>query len=153
MKSKLLVVCLAASGIIGLSGEASAQLKYGKDYTTSDGVSSVTTVKVDANMIGHYLEGIKQTWVTGNQVAKDLGQIDSWDIYLSELPDSGDFNVALIVRFKDMAQYEKGRTEYAAFEEAWLKKISEEKREGIVKTYPGIRKIAGEYLLRKVELK
>jgi hypothetical protein len=37
------------------------------------------------------------------------------------------------VEFKDLAQYDKGRTEFKAFEELWLKKISEEKREGIVK--------------------
>jgi len=153
LKTKLLVVSLVAVGMLGLSADASAQLKYGKDYTTTDSFSSVTTVKVDANMIEHYLEGLKQTWVTGNEVAKELGQIESWDIYVSQLPLSGEFNVVLIVRFTDMAQYEKGRNDYAAFEEAWLKKISEEKRDKIVKSYPGIRNIVGEYLLRKVELK
>jgi hypothetical protein len=150
---KLLVVSLAVVGIVGLSADATAQLKYGTDFTTSDTISSVTLVKVDANMIGYYLEGLKQTWVTANEVALELGQIDSFDIYVSELPESGHFNVSLVIRFKDMAQYEKGRKNYAAFEEAWLKKISEEKREEIVKSYPNIRKIVGEHLMRKVELK
>lgn len=153
MKKTLAFVSLVAFGMLGIAADASAQLKYGRDYTTADALSSVTTVKVDANMIEQYLEGLKQTWVTGNQVAMELGQIDSWDIYVSELPESGAFNVMLVVRFKDLAQYEKGRKEFAAFDEALTKKISEEKREGITKTYPGMRTIVGEYLLRKVELK
>jgi hypothetical protein len=146
-------VCLAVLGVFGLSADATAQLKYGTDYTTSDSISSVTLVKVDANMIDYYLEGLKQTWVTGNEVAMELGIIEGWDIYVSELPQSGHFNISLIIRFKDMAQYEKGRKEFAAFEEAWLKKISEEKRQEIVKSYPNIRKIVGEHLMRRVELK
>jgi hypothetical protein len=153
MKAKLLVACLAVVGILGLSADASAQLKYGTDYTTTDSISSVTLVKVDPNMIEYYLEGLKQTWVTANEVAKELGIIDSWDIWVSELPQGGDFNVSLVIRFKDMTQYEKGRKEYAAFEEAWLKKISEEKREEVIKGYPKIRKIVGEHLMRRVELK
>ena len=152
MKMKLVVVC-AVVGILGLTGTASAQLKYGTDFTTSDSLFSVTQVKVDSNMINHYLEGLKQTWVTGNEVSMELGQIESWDIYVSELPESGHFNVSLVVRFKDMAQYEKGRHNFAEFEKAWLKKISEEKREEIVQSYPNIREIVGEYLMRRVELK
>lgn len=134
-----------------LSGTASAQLKYGTDFTTSDAVWSVTHVKVKSNMIPYYLEGIKQTWVTGNEVAKQLGQIEDWAIYSNILGDSGDYNLTLVVEFKDLAQYDKGRKEFKEFEKLWLEKISEEKREGIVKTYPEMREIVGEYLVRKLD--
>ena len=102
-------------------------------------------------MIPYYLEGLKQTWVTGNEVSKELGQIEDWAVYSSLLGDSGEYNLTLVVEFKDLAQYDKGRTEFKAFEELWLKKISEEKREGIVKTYPEMREIVGEYLVRKLD--
>jgi hypothetical protein len=116
-----------------LSGTAFAQLKFGTDFTASDAVWSVTHIKVKSNMIPYYLEGLKQTWVTGNEVSKELGQIEDWAVYSSLLGDSGEYNLTLVVEFKDLAQYDKGRTEFKAFEELWLKKISEEKREGIVK--------------------
>jgi hypothetical protein len=139
--------------LVALSASAFGQLKYGQDFTTSDTVWSVTHVKVDSNMIPQYLEGIQRTWVTGNEVAKELGQIEDWAIYANELPSSGDYNLTLVIEFKDMAQYDKGRKEFAQFEEAWLKKLSEQKRREIVGTYPGMRTIVGEYLSRRVEFK
>ena len=139
--------------VVALSVSAFGQLKYGTDFTTSDQVLSVTHVKVDSNRIPYYLEGIKQTWASANEVSRELGHIDSWSIYSSLLPESGAYNLTLVIRYRDMAQYEKGRKEFKEFEEAWLKKISEEKREEIVKTYPNMREIVGEYLIRQVEFK
>ena len=154
MKMERTILCLALMfALVGVSGTGVAQLKFGTDFTTSDAVWSVTHVKVKSNMIPYYLEGIKQTWVTGNEVAKELGQIEGYAVYGNELPDSGDYNLTLVVEFKDLAQYDKGRTEYKAFEEAWLKKISEEKREEIVTGYPEMRTIVGEYLIRKIDFK
>lgn len=150
MRKNVWMVTLLATVAL-LSGTASAQLKYGTDFTTSDAVWSVTHVKVKSNMIPYYLEGIKQTWVTGNEVAKQLGQIEDWAIYSNILGDSGDYNLTLVVEFKDLAQYDKGRKEFKEFEKLWLEKISEEKREGIVKTYPEMREIVGEYLVRKLD--
>jgi hypothetical protein len=149
---KKTVLCLLlVFALAGLSGSALAQLKYGTDFTASDAVWSVTHIKVKSNMIPYYLEGIKKTWVTGNEVAKELGQLEDWAIYSSVLGDSGEYNLTLVVEFKDLAQYDKGRKEFKAFEELWLKKISEEKREEIVKTYPEMREIVGEYLVRKLD--
>lgn len=70
-----------------------------------------------------------------------------------QLPASGDYNLTLVITYKDLAQFDKGRKEFKAFEEAWLKKISEQKRREVVKTYPDMREIVGEYLMRKVELR
>jgi hypothetical protein len=36
-------------------------------------------------------------------VAKKLGQIESYSIFRSDLPQSGDFNLLLIVKFADTA--------------------------------------------------
>jgi hypothetical protein len=134
-----------------LSGSAFAQLKFQTDYTVSDAVWSVTHVKVKSNMIPHYLEGIRQTWVTGNEVAKELGQIEDYAIYSSILGDSGDYNLTLVIEFKDLAQYDSGRKNFKEFEQAWLKKISEQESETIVKTYPDMREIVGEHLVRKLD--
>ncbi len=148
---KIVLGLLFLVALFCLSGPAFAQLKFGTDFTASDAVWSVTHVKVKSNMIPYYLEGIRETWVTGNEVAKELGQIEDYAIYSSLLSDGGDYNLTLIVEFKDLAQYDSGRKNFKQFEEAWLKKISEEKREAIVKNYPEMRTIVGEYLLRKID--
>ncbi len=137
---------------MGLAQPAFAQLKPYEDYDTSTSVSSVSTVHVDANMIDHYLEGIRGTWVASNEAAKKLGQIESYSVYVSELPLSGDFNVVLVTRVKSAADLEPNRERYDAFMKAWGDANEKSNRE-TVKTYPGIRKITGEYRLREITFK
>ena len=150
MKKLIYGSCLAL-GILSLGVPATAQLKYGTDFTTSDAIWTITNVKVDSNMIPDYLEGIRQTWTASNDLAKQMGQIEDYSVLTSALPNGGDYNLILMVKFTNMAQYEKGRKEFKEFEEAWRKKLSEEKQRTIVKTYPNMRTIVGEYMLRKVD--
>ena len=129
-----------------------ADLDPWTDYDISETVSNVTTVKVDSNMIDKYLEGLSKTWVTGNKVAMELGQIEGYSIYVSELPDSGSFNVVLITDFKDASSLQPSKDNYDAF----MKKWSDENQaitDEIVPTYPDIRTITGEYLMREITLK
>ena len=78
------------------SSSAYADLDPWVDYEPSDAVYSATTIKVDSNMGDAYLEGLANTWVTGNEVAKKLGQIESYRIFRSDLPAGGDFNRRLL---------------------------------------------------------
>ena len=142
------------AGIL-LAGSASiavADLDPWSDYDISETVSNVTTVKVDSNMIDKYLEGLSKTWVTGNKVAMELGQIEGYSIYVSELPNSGSFNVVLVTDFKDASSLQPSKDNYDAF----MKKWSDENQaitDEIVPTYPDIRTITGEYLMREITLK
>ncbi len=131
---------------------AVADLEAWKDYDISEGVSNVTTVKVDSNMIDKYLEGLSKTWATGNEVAIKLGQMESYSIYVSQLPASGDFNVVLVTNFKDASALQPSKDLYDAFMKEWSdanQAVSDE----IVPTYPDIRTITGEYLVREIKLK
>lgn len=137
---------------MGLAQPAFAQLKPYVDYEPSDSVSSISTIHVDANMIDYYLEGIRGTWVASNEAAKKLGHIESYSVYVSELPLSGDFNVVLITRVKSGADLEPNKERYEAFMKAWGE-ANEDKTKATVKTYPGIRQITGEYRLREITFK
>lgn len=149
---KRVLVVFSVVFVIGvLSGTTFAQLRFGTDFTTSDEVWSITHVKVKSNMIPDYLEGIQKTWLSANEVAKELGQIEEYAIYSSILTDGGDYNLTLVIKFKDLAQYDAGRKNFKEFEEALNRKLSEEKRDAIVKEYPGMRTIVGEHLVRKVD--
>jgi hypothetical protein len=140
----LLLVCFA--------GVASADLEPWTDYEVSPGVSNVTTIKVDSNMIDKYLEGLRDSWVPANKVAMELGQIKDYGIYVSQLPNGGDFNVLLVVRFESSGDMQPDKAEYEAFMKAWGKE-NQEKSDKIVVTYPDIRTITGEYLFREVTMK
>ena len=138
--------------LVGFAGIASADLEPWTDYEVSEGVSNVTTIKVDSNMIDKYLEGLRDTWVPANEVAKELGQIKDYGIYVSQLPNGGEFNVVLIVQYESSADMQPDKAEYEAFMKAWGEE-NQKKSDKIVLTYPDIRTITGEYLLREVTMK
>ncbi len=143
---------LAAAALTAFASSANADLEPWVDYDIGSTLSNVTTVKVDSNRIDTYLEGLKATWAPANDVAIELGQIESYSIYVSQLASSGDFNVILVVRMADAADMQPKQADYDAF----MKKWGEENRkrsDEIVVTYPDIRTITGEYLIREITFK
>lgn len=138
--------------LAGIASVAMADLEPWKDYELSEGVTNVTTVKVDSNMIDKYLEGLSKTWAPAQNVAKELGHIKSYWIHVSELPNSGDFNVVLGVDFANSAALQPDKAKYDAFMKKWGEE-NQKRSDEIVMTYPGIREIVGEYNMRSVTFK
>ena len=149
MKLRHVLVGFFLTGLVSI---ASADLDAWTDYDISSGVSNVTTVKVDSNMIDKYLEGLKATWAPANDVAVELGQIESYSIFVSDLANSGDFNVILVVRFNDAADMQPNQEDYDAFMQQWGEE-NEALTDEVVLTYPDIRNITGEYLMREITFK
>jgi hypothetical protein len=143
---------LAALVLTGFANVASADLDAWTDYDIGSTVSNITTVKVDSNMIDKYLEGLKATWAPANDVAIELGQIESYSIYVSELANSGDFNVILVVRMANIGDMQPDKAEYDAFMKKWGEE-NQKKSDKVVMTYPNIRTITGEYLIREITFK
>ena len=143
---------ISALVLVAFAGTATADLEVWKDYTLSETISNVTTIKVDSNRVDTYLEGLRTTWAPSNDVAKELGQIEDYGIYVSQLPNSGDFNVILVVTMKDASAMQGSEDRYDAFMKKWGEENAK-KSEQVVKTYPNIRTITGEYLMREVTFK
>lgn len=144
---------LATLSLIAFSGAVFADLEPFKDYDVSDAVWSVSTIRVDANMDDAYLEGIKKTWVASNELAKKLGQIESYSIFRSDLPQSGDFNLLLIIKFANTADLAPNKERYAAFMKEWGEARDKETTDYSQKNYPGMRSITGQYYFREITLK
>ncbi len=142
-----LTVTLAVS-----SATAVAELQPWRDFDIGERVVSMTTIKVDANMTGEYLAGLKETWAAANDVAKELGHIADYHIYTSDLPASGEFNMVLLVVYASLEDLAPSKARYDAFMEKWGEANEERNRE-ISQTYPDVREITGEYLLREITLK
>ena len=143
---------LLATLFILVSQSALAQLEPWTDYDVSKELWNITLIRVHPNMGDDYLEGIRDTWVASNKVAMELGQIESYHIFRSQLPQSGDVNLFLVVKFADSSQLEPNKERYDAFMKAWGT-ANEDKTREITKNYPSMRKITGEYMLRKIDLK
>jgi hypothetical protein len=146
-------IMLATIAIAFASTAARADLEIYKDYTVSDAVWAVTTVKVKSNMGDAYLEGLKKTWVPGNEISKSLGQIEDYWIYGSDLAESGDFNLLLVVKFKNDDMLAPNKARYEAFMAKYGESQSKTATETAQRDYPAMRTITGEYRLREIKLK
>jgi hypothetical protein len=149
MFKRIMSVCLLA---LFFSQVAVAQLDPYSDYDMSTELWNITLVKVNPNMGDDYLEGLSKTWVAANKVAKELGQIEDFKIFRSQLPQSGDVNLFLVVKFKDSSQLDPNKAEYDKFMAAWGT-ANEDKTRDITKDYPAMREITGEYLVREITIK
>jgi len=149
MRFKLLITALL---LTFFAQSALAQLEPFKDFDISNELWNITFIKVHPNMGNDYLEGLKETWVASNKVAKELGQIEDFAIYRSQLESSGDVNLFLVTKFANSDQLEPNKAEYDKFMKAWGAANEDRTRE-IVKDYPGMREITGEYLVREITIK
>ena len=136
-----------------MTAPAFADLEPFSDYDQSRSVYHLTTIQVDPNMHDAYLEGIEQTWVSSNEIAKKLGHIVGYSIYRSTLPESGDFNLMLVIEYASAADLEPDKEKYNAFIEEWGKENADAVTDYSQINYPAMRTIDGEYLLRRITLK
>ena len=149
MSYKTILLSLAMA--VG-STAAYADLEPWKDYTESDAVWSITTIKVHSNMSDAYLEGLKRTWVASNEVGKKLGQIEDYHIYRSDLPESGSFNLLLVVKFKNSEMLGPNKARYDAFMKEWGAERNKKTTDTAQHEYPAMRDITGEYMMREITI-
>ena len=72
MKRLLFAASAAAFAFAASSAQA---FEVFTDYTPSKDVWNVTFVKVNPNRIDDYLEGLKQTWLSGCEIGKKQGTV------------------------------------------------------------------------------
>lgn len=142
-----------AVGLATLSAPASAQLQPWADYEASDSVWIVTHVDLDPGTFGIYLEGLKSTWIAGNEVAKELGQIKDYAIYANQFGGADDFDLVLVVELESTDDIAPNRERYEAFLEAYGQANIDQGNETVLELYNKIRRIQGNFLLRKIEVK
>lgn len=148
----LAVSCCMLSSVF-LAGPAAAQLQVWEDYEVSDAVWSVTMVKLDPGTQDIYLEGLKSTWVSANEVAKSLGHVEDYSIYANQAVAHGAFDLLLVIKFPSNEMMGPSRERYNKFMEAWGKENQDASNKKVLELYNEIREIQGEYLIREITLK
>lgn len=135
------------------ASSASAQLQPWKDYEASDSVWIVTHVDLDPGTMGIYLEGLKSTWIAANEVAKELGQIVDYGIYSNQYGSDDDYDLLLVVELAGTDDIAPNRERYEKFLEAYGQANIDQANETVLELYNKIRRIQGNYLLRKITVK
>ncbi|WFL78127.1 hypothetical protein P7228_03395 [Altererythrobacter arenosus] len=144
------IACVAASAL-SMATPAAAQLNVWEDYTPQKEIIELTYVKVDEGQLDTYLEGLKETWVKGNEIGKQLGQVTSYGIYAVPY-GSNEVNLVLRITYPDMASQDASKAEYDKFMAAWGKENSDKANKTVIELYNKIRKIKGTYLLRELKM-
>ncbi|QKK03050.1 MAG: hypothetical protein HND55_10600 [Pseudomonadota bacterium] len=146
---------IAFSMLLGvvIAAPAAAQLEAWEDYEISDAYWTITTVKLDPGTQGIYLEGLKSTWASANEVAKSLGHVEDYAIYANQVPARGAFDLMLVIKFPSTEMMAPSRERYNAFMEAWGQENMDASNEKVLELYNEIREIQGEYMLREITLK
>ncbi len=147
---------LAAVTVFGsamFATPASAQLQPWEDYEASDSVWIVTHVDLDPGTFGIYLEGLKSTWIAANEVAKELGQIKDYAIYANQYGGADEFDLLLVIEMESTDDIAPNRKRYEEFLEAYGQANIDKGNETVLELYNKIRRIQGNYLLRKIDVK
>jgi hypothetical protein len=131
---------------------AQERLEVYQDYDLGTEITVMTTVNVDANMGDIYLAGLRNSWVKAVNFQKELGSIKDWKILVSDLPQSGEFNMILMVMFDSAADLEPSKKKYTAFMKKWSEEARKQSNQ-ISAKYPEVRTITGEYRMREIILK
>jgi hypothetical protein len=124
-----------------------------KDYTVSKEVLNVTFVKVKPNRIDDYLAGLKQTWMSGCEIGKKMGNLKDCGIFVSETASNRDFNVILVMKRSSAGVTDPDEAMYNKFMAEMRAKLAEDKQDQIVEGYEEIRSFFGEQDFRQVTFK
>ncbi len=150
---RLGLAAVATFGLAMFATPASAQLQPWEDYEASDSVWIVTHVDLDPGTLGIYLEGLKSTWIAANEVAKELGQIKDYAIYSNQFGAADDFDLLLVIEMESTDDIAPNRQRYDEFLEAYGQANIDSANETVLELYNKIRRIQGNYLLRKIDVK
>ena len=142
-----------STGLAIIASPASAQLQPWEDYEASDSVWIVTHVDLDPGTFGIYLEGLKSTWIAANEIAKELGQIKDYAIYSNQFGSADEFDLVLVIEMEGTDDIAPNRERYEQFLEAYGQANIEKGNETVLELYNKIRRIQGNYLLRKITVK
>lgn len=151
MKKLLIASAAMALAATAFASPAHAQLREFEDYEYSDSVVELTTVRVEPGQMDTYLEGLRQTWVAGNEVAKELGHITDYGIYANMAPGGDAFHLLLVIEFPG-ENLQPSRARYDEFMAAWGEANMQSSNETVVNVYNEIREIGGVYLTREIEM-
>jgi hypothetical protein len=144
------IAAATVAATLAVSANAAEQFK---DYTISKEVSNVTFVKVNPGKFDDYLEGLRQTWLSGCEIGKKLGTVVSCSIWASETMRNQDFNMILVMTFPSGANSDPNEEMNNKFMEEMRAKLAEDKRDKIVEGYAEMRSFFGEQNFRQVKFK
>ncbi len=141
---------LAACGALGLIGAGLVRAQSDAPYTEGP-VWGITMVKTKPGMGDDYLKTLAKIYKSTNDEMKKQGLIMDYKVLLGNDANPQDFDILLMVEYKNMAAFDGLREKADPIADKILGS-EEVQRQGAIKRME-IREIMGNKLMREVTLK
>ena len=124
-----------------------------EDYEPSEQHIQLTVISVEPNYVDNYLVNLKKTWVRSMEIQKELGYVEDFGVYTSEIANSP--NVWLTVTYENMAAMQPNEDRWNKVNEILEERYSEDEQEldQIAKGYEEIRKMVDYQIINRVNFK
>jgi hypothetical protein len=144
------LVTLAACATLGVIGNGLVWAQSDAPYTEGP-VWAITMVKTKPGMSDDYLKTLAKIYKSTNDEMKKQGLIMDYKVLLGDNSNPQDFDILLMVEFKNMAAFDNQREKTDPIADKILGS-EEAQRQGAVKRME-IREVMGNKLMREVTLK
>ena len=144
------LVTLAACAALAVIGAGLVRAQSDAPYTEGP-VWTITMVKTKAGMTDDYLKALAKIYKSTNDEMKKSGLIMDYKILLGNDANPQDFDILLMVEYKNMAAFDGLREKADPIADKILGS-EDARRQGAIKRME-IREIMGNKLMREVTLK
>ena len=144
------LVTLAASAALAVIGAGLVRAQSDAPYTEGP-VWTITMVKTKAGMTDDYLKALAKIYKSTNDEMKKQGLIMDYKILIGNDATPQDFDILLMMEFKNMAAFDGLREKADPIADKILGS-EDARRQGAIKRME-IREIMGNKLMREVTLK
>ena len=123
------------------------------DVYDSGTVWTLSIIRIDANMDDEYLERLSKTWKASMDEAKKDQLILDYKILKGSAANQDDFNLLLMVEFRNMASMDPDSIKDAKWKAIRERIRSRPDHQEIIQRYGKIRQFFGQKVMREIVLK
>jgi L-rhamnose mutarotase len=144
------IILISLFSLTGLFAQA------GETWTVGESVYQVSTIDLEPNVDAQYLNQMKRTWENNMKVFKAEGIVEEYHIFKSINQYDGDFDLMLMVKYKNLAIFDSNPKNNKKWEKAQAKAreaISSDQQNQITGTFPKMRTILDQKMMREITFK
>ena len=144
MKRIMIVALVAVSSLFAQPGET---------WNVGESVYRVVTIDLEPNVDAQYLNQMKRTWTNNMEVFKAEGLVEDYQILRSINNYDSDFDLLLIVKYKNLATLDsnpKNAKKWDKAQEKARKIVSQDQAQQITATFPKMRTVRDEKFMREI---
>jgi hypothetical protein len=147
MRKKILILLFSFTALFSQVGET---------WTVGESVYQISTIDLEPNVDPQYLNQMKKTWGNNMEVLLADGLIEEYHIFRSINQYDGDFDLLLMIKYKNLAILDsnpKNNKKWEKAQEKTREVISRDKTNQITGTFPKMRTILDQKLMREITFK